>query len=205
MSKRKALSFEEKRTRLADFFYETKDFWQLKDIEKIASKSKGIVTQSIKEVLESLVSDNLVTVEKIGTSNYYWSFPSTAVQTRKRKIDDLEEELDKLKSKKRDIEAQIQEDLAGREQTDDRNELLERWETAKQLKTSQEETLAKYRDSDPSLIEAKRKAIKVAKDAANRWTDNIFALQSYCSKTFNVPSQQLFEQFGIPEDFDTIS
>ena len=32
-----------------------KDFWQLKDIEKIASKQKGIVSQSIKEVLESLI------------------------------------------------------------------------------------------------------------------------------------------------------
>ena len=36
--------------------------------------------QSVKEVLQSLVDDNLVTCEKIGTSNYFWSFPSTAVQ-----------------------------------------------------------------------------------------------------------------------------
>lgn len=39
--------------------------------------------QSVKEVLQSLVDDNLVTSEKIGTSNYFWSFPSTAVQTVK--------------------------------------------------------------------------------------------------------------------------
>jgi hypothetical protein len=32
-----------------------KDFWQLKELEKMAPKLKGIVAQSVKEVLESLV------------------------------------------------------------------------------------------------------------------------------------------------------
>ena len=73
MSKRaKPLSFEEKRKRLAEIFYETKDFWTLKEIEKMGSKQKGIVLQSIKEILDSLVSDNLVTCEKIGTSIYFY-------------------------------------------------------------------------------------------------------------------------------------
>ena len=72
MSKRaKPLSFEEKRKRLLELFYETKDFWSLKELEKMGSKQKGIVLQSIKEILESLVSDNLVTAEKIGTSNIF--------------------------------------------------------------------------------------------------------------------------------------
>ncbi|KAG5460541.1 MAG: Mnd1 family-domain-containing protein [Olpidium bornovanus] len=57
-----------------------RDFFQLKELEKIGPKQKGIVAQSVKEALQSLVDDNLVTMEKIGTSNYYWSFPSTALQ-----------------------------------------------------------------------------------------------------------------------------
>lgn len=39
-----------------------------------------LVQQSVKDVLQSLVDDGLVTVEKIGTSNYYWSFPSDMQQ-----------------------------------------------------------------------------------------------------------------------------
>lgn len=31
---------------------------------------------AIKDVLQSLVDDGLVHAEKIGTSNYYWAFPS---------------------------------------------------------------------------------------------------------------------------------
>ncbi len=41
MSKRRGLSVEEKRTRLLNIFYEKKDFFLLKELEKIAPKEKG--------------------------------------------------------------------------------------------------------------------------------------------------------------------
>lgn len=34
------------------------------------------VTQTIKDIVQSLVDDSLVEMEKIGSSNYFWSFPS---------------------------------------------------------------------------------------------------------------------------------
>lgn len=33
---------------------------------------------SVKDVLQSLVDDAMVEQDKIGTSNYFWSFPSKA-------------------------------------------------------------------------------------------------------------------------------
>ena len=33
---------------------------------------------SVKEILQSLVDDGLVDSERIGTSNYFWAFPSKA-------------------------------------------------------------------------------------------------------------------------------
>ncbi|KAJ3278642.1 Meiotic nuclear division protein 1 [Borealophlyctis nickersoniae] len=205
MSKRaKPLSFEEKRKRIAEIFYETKDFWQLKDLEKMAPKQKGVIQQSVKEVLDSLVSDNLVTLEKIGTSNYYWSFPSTAAQTRKRKLDELEDELVKLKERRDEMQRSIEKATEGREDSDERTVMLERLAEAEALRKSQLAELERFRDCDPALLEAKEKATQIARDAANRWTDNIFSLQSYCQRNFNITSQQFSEQFGIPEDFDNI-
>jgi hypothetical protein len=32
----------------------------------------GIISQSVKDVLQSLVDDNLVDTDKIGTSVYFW-------------------------------------------------------------------------------------------------------------------------------------
>lgn len=60
--------------------------WTLKELEKQAPKLKGIVSQSVKEVLDSLISDEIVQGDKIGTSNYFWSFPSTAAVTRQNKL-----------------------------------------------------------------------------------------------------------------------
>ncbi len=34
--------------------------------------------QSVKEVLQSLVDDNLVDFDKIGSGNFYWALPSNA-------------------------------------------------------------------------------------------------------------------------------
>lgn len=36
---------------------------------------------SVKEVLQSLVDDNLVDTDKIGTSIYFWAYPSKALHT----------------------------------------------------------------------------------------------------------------------------
>lgn len=81
----RGLSAEEKRVRLLEIFHETKDFFQLKELEKLGPKMKGIVSQTVKEVLQSLVDDGLVQADKIGSSNFFWSFPSqhgTMMQNR---------------------------------------------------------------------------------------------------------------------------
>ena len=40
-SKKRGLSLEEKRQRMLDIFYEKKDFFLLKELEKIGPKEKG--------------------------------------------------------------------------------------------------------------------------------------------------------------------
>ncbi|MEQ2241485.1 Meiotic nuclear division protein 1, partial [Ilyodon furcidens] len=70
-----------------------KDVFQLKDIEKIAPKSKGIAPMTVKEVLQSLVDDNMVDCERVGTSNYYWAFPSKALHARKHKLEELQKQV----------------------------------------------------------------------------------------------------------------
>lgn len=47
----------------------------LQELEKIAPKEKGIIAQSVKEVVQCLVDDGLVDTDKIGTSIYFWAFP----------------------------------------------------------------------------------------------------------------------------------
>lgn len=48
---------------------------------------------SVKEVLQSLVDDNMVDCERVGTSNYYWAFPSKAMHARKRRLEELDKQV----------------------------------------------------------------------------------------------------------------
>lgn len=42
--------------------------------------------QTVKDVLDSLLADNLVLSDKIGAANFFWSLPSQAAQTVKISI-----------------------------------------------------------------------------------------------------------------------
>ena len=57
-----------------------KDFFLLKDLEKQCQKEKGITSMSVKDIVTSLVDDGMVDTDKIGTSVYFWAFPSKASQ-----------------------------------------------------------------------------------------------------------------------------
>ena len=38
-------------------------------------------SMSVKDVLQSLVDDGMVDTERIGTSNYFWAYPSKALHS----------------------------------------------------------------------------------------------------------------------------
>ena len=73
--------------------------YTLKEMEKLGSKRK-VVSQSIKDVLQELVDDGIVHLEKIGTSNYYWAFPSEANQKKRKKLEKTCKRLLQQRSKK---------------------------------------------------------------------------------------------------------
>lgn len=46
--------------------------------------------------------------------------------------------------------------------------------------------------------------VLAAKAGCDRWTDNIFALQSYCANSFGISRSDFAVQFGISEDLDYV-
>ncbi|XP_078119877.1 meiotic nuclear division protein 1 homolog [Sander vitreus] len=202
MSKKKGLSLEEKRSRMMEIFFETKDVFQLKDIEKIAPKTKGITPMSVKDVLQSLVDDNMVDCERVGTSNYYWAFPSKALHARKKKLEELQSQISEAKQRKVSVEKAVEKAKVGRQDTKERSSLLQELQALKEERTQLQAELDKYRECDPEVIEEIRKSNVVAKEAVSRWTDNIFAIKSWTKKKFSFDDSHINKAFGIPEDFD---
>ena len=127
MSKKRGLSLEEKRERVLEIFHTKKDVFLLKELEKIAYKEKGVVTQSVKDVVQSLVDDDLISSDKIGSSIYYWGFPSSALVLKKNKLADLTNNLQKCSSKLDSVRNSLNDEASGKKDTPERNQAINRY------------------------------------------------------------------------------
>ena len=204
MSKKKGLCVEEKRSRIMDFYFEKKEFYTLKELEKLCQKEKGITSMSVKDILTSLVEDAMVETDKIGTSVYLRAFPSKASQNRKRKLCNLNEQFESTDKKVEVIESKVKRAKLGKENSDRRTSVLENL-AAKQSELSElTREVEKYRECDPEVMEEMKQQTQTAKEAANRWTDNIFSVQSWIKNKFFMEESVLDKQFGIPDDLDYI-
>ncbi|XP_060084485.1 meiotic nuclear division protein 1 homolog [Ylistrum balloti] len=204
MSKKKGLSVEEKRSRMMDFFFEKKDFFTLKELERMCQKEKGITSMSVKDILTSLVDDAMVDTDKIGTSVYFWAFPSKASQNRKRKICDLTNQLEELESKKAALTVSVSKAKVGKEENEDRSDLLLELAERREEKSCLMSELELYRECDPEVLQEVQNHTAVAKEAANRWTDNVFSIKSWIKRKFSFEESVIDKQFDIPEDFDYV-
>ncbi|KAL3243766.1 hypothetical protein MRX96_019716 [Rhipicephalus microplus] len=169
MSKRKGVSAEEKRQRMLQVFYEKKDVFQLKDLEKIGPQGEG-----------------------------------KAVSTRKRKIDELKTKVEEAQKKLKFLENQLAKAQVGREDSSEREELMSKLSELERDRDEVAAELEKHKDCDPEVLEEVKKQTLVAKEAVNRWTDNIFSIKSWVKNKFFIEESVLNKQFGIPEELDYV-
>lgn len=207
MASKRGLSNDEKRKRMLDWFHEKQEFFQLKDVEKHCSADKGITQQSIKDVLTSLVDDGLIDSEKIGTSVYFWSLPSKALQKRREQVRRIEEDLKSENEKSARLTSTLEKMKAdGNEENEARRDDLESdIEKLVVEKKRLQREIDTYKDNDPEMFEKMKEGTEVAKKAANRWIENIFLLKSWLKNKFRVDESVIDQQFGIPSELDYIS
>ncbi|EQC40814.1 hypothetical protein SDRG_01882 [Saprolegnia diclina VS20] len=204
MSKRKkGVSLDEKRERILKIYHESLDVFNLKEVEKLGSKA-GVVLQTIKDVNQALLDDNLVDTDKIGAGNYFWSFPSKAVQQRKRKLEDLEARRDDLRAKLTHVQSSVEKHKSLQTQSDDRAERLAKLSALKSQADEMQKKIALLQENDPDLLKKLDAKAKMAKEGVDRWTDNVFNLKSWVIKKNSCSSAEVEKWLGIPDDFDYV-
>lgn len=198
----KGVSEEEKRRRILEIFSETKDFFMLKEVEKMAYK-KGVPLLAVKDVLQSLVDDDLVRLEKIGTSNYYWSFPSQKQVNRSKVLEKLCAERDSTRAKVEELRARLEDEQKTRADGE-RTELISRYEDLKKERDELLSALEKYKECDPVIYEEKTARAAELKTEVNKITDDLFTVQSYVCNKFDVDRKEFLASFGISETLDYV-
>ena len=90
--------------------------------------------------------------DKVGTSNYYWSFPSTALVQRKRRIDELEESVEKSEQECKRLAKEEDSLHVGREDSEGRDEALSKLSSLREKMSCLREEEKKYADFDPERL-----------------------------------------------------
>jgi vacuolar-type H+-ATPase subunit I/STV1 len=160
---------------------------------------QGIVSNTIKEILEMLQADGLVQSEKVGTSHYFFRFPK--VEDLATKKQNLVHENAVLEQKVHDLNACIERESQSRPESENRTKKLRYLSELQQTERELKEKLDKVSSTIRGVKQ--QKGVAVCKEAANRWTENIFALESYLRKEFQMDLEPLRKEFKIPADLDT--
>ncbi|ETN81056.1 Mnd1 family protein [Necator americanus] len=209
-ARKKGLSLEEKRAKMLELFYESQDIFQMKELEKIAPKKKGVISQSVKEVTQSLLDDGLIECEKIGPFVCYWAFPSKAMQTDSKRRSELLALYSNLEAQEKDLSKGLDkyaqcshEVIAQRKVRAERNrEEINRW-------TGNVPSLCACAPSLSGLCARRSRPFeelerRIKRKSTFSFLDNILSIKKWCKSEFGMEENVLDQQFEIPADLDYI-
>lgn len=179
-----------------------KEPFNLKEIETIASKMvmtkqtplfphskinmhstllQGVVQQTVKDMNQSLVDDFLVFSDKIGSANFFWSFPSKAYQDQNVRKETLSNTRAQIRQNIDTVSSQVEEARAERSHPD-RARMLVELANFKREEDQLDGQLEQLKVNDPDEIRRVEKLAQLSKASADRWTDNLWQIKSFLTK-----------------------
>ncbi|KAL5631920.1 hypothetical protein ACGC1H_000071 [Rhizoctonia solani] len=143
-------------------------------------------------------------MDKIGSSNFFWSFPSARGAYLTGNLASAKEELAALESKITSLTSEIENEIAQRGNTEDRRASLAQLAQNRATLIELEAEMAQYGLADPVVLERKQRAVVLAREAACRWTDNYSVLFSHITKTLGCDADELRVFLGVGDDYEDI-
>ena len=189
---------QDKRKTVLHLFHESAKPWLLKDVEKAAAK-RGVVFQAVKDVVQSLIDDSLVHVDKIGTSNWYWSFPGEASAKLRHEVGSMDAQIAALEAEVRTAGREAGEGAAEFPQTEERQMAEVMLQSATEENDRLKKELESFASGDAAVLETIRGGKENCHEAVNRWTDNTFLLKSWVEKKCGDREQaaKFFKEHGV--------
>lgn len=178
-----------------------KTVYNLKEIETLGAKA-GVILQTVKDVLQSLLDDNLVDTDKIGAGNFYWAFLSKAQTNRERRLAALDQEMTDLRNERKLLQSKLEEEVKSRQQTETRENALSEYSTLQAELAGVNRELEELRKTQPEYIQECAERAERSRTEGNRYTDEIYAMMAFMKKTMMVREEDVKRQFGLPEELD---
>ncbi|KAI9733120.1 MAG: hypothetical protein M1834_003667 [Cirrosporium novae-zelandiae] len=164
------------------YFHTSQTCHTLRDLEKALPPIASIASIQVKEYLQTLLDENKIRVEKIGSGNWYWSFLSEGKRERERVLKDLRGELEKVERGLRELAGRVEEMVEEGEQEDGgtdggRGVLVEKKEELGLEVAALKKELEAYKSVDPVVVARMEGETMGFKRSAEMWTENIWILE----------------------------
>eukprot|EP00962_Isochrysis_galbana_P023419 scaffold7079_cov128-Isochrysis_galbana.AAC.1 len=200
---KKGVSADEKKQRMLSMFHSSRAVYAMKDVEREAPKL-GIISNAVKDVLKELICDDLVLEDKVGVSTYYWSFPGQAGSKKRAELANLRQQTAVLRAQVGQLKAQQAEQAKQRAQeTGGRDESADIASVScaiEALKQDEARLDGQLKAADMAGVLDLRQRIRdvpALKEAANRWTDNVFEVRKKFIDLFQMEPKAVDKEFGI--------
>ncbi|KAH0605259.1 uncharacterized protein H6S33_005241 [Morchella sextelata] len=186
------------------YFHSTLTTHPLKDLEKSLPSAAGISPMVVKDFLTALTDEGLVRVEKIGSGNWYWSFPSDAKHAKARLLAQFEKELEKLERTVEEVKGELESvGLAG-EEVRERAALAERVVALGAVRAALGEEWGRC---DPEEEGRRRGEVRRMREEINMCNDNLYTLESYVKEVTGGDREKMEacrKMFGMEDDLEYV-
>ncbi|KAF9763340.1 Meiotic nuclear division protein 1 like protein [Nosema granulosis] len=196
----KRMMIEEKRQIMLDVFTKN-SFYKMQELEKIGSK-KGIVENTVKDVVTGLLHDDLISGDKIGISIFYWGNQNKEKHRKMQELKKLHEEIEKYEELLRKSQEEVELEKKTKPETENRRDLINKLNDLKNQQIIQQELLKGYSKLSKEEVEEIERSKEETIKEINRLTDNIFILQDYVCGKFNMEKKDFNEAFKVSPEMD---
>lgn len=196
------------------------------------AEKAGVSRGAIEDVVQKLIDDGAVDKGKIGGTNYVWAFKAKKDRMAQLQHENTLEQIAKLKPQVAEAHSKLADAKRGREENDETEEekaasasaadgggddgdeklaasggggrakKLARLDELGKKKAALIAELERLKENDPASLADLEKELVFVKQAADRWTDNIFECQSYLVKKRQMDKKEANKFLGISSGFD---
>ncbi|KAH9878486.1 hypothetical protein IAQ61_001758 [Plenodomus lingam] len=169
------------------WFHRTAQAHSIKDLEKVLPQVSSISGMHVKDYLQALSDDSKIRVEKIGSGNWYWSFPSDEKKAKDTALAKVLEENNKASAVVAELRWKIEE--AGAARTDNADMLMDPGEDRATLMAKHTDLqkdieklrheLNAYSEQDPVEMEKKVMETTQLREDVGKFSDQILTMEAW--------------------------
>jgi Mnd1 HTH domain len=165
----------------------------LKDLEKALPSVGSVSSMQVKEYVQAMLDENELTVEKIGSGNWYWSFPGAELMRKQTSRNVAREDRDRMIRAVEEARQRLEEwkVSSGIDDTEEKERLLEARADMEASLNEVRTELDLFSKSDPVELEIMKSKIEQAKAEAEKFTEQIETMMSWLKSKVYIDRETL--------------